>query len=58
MTYLLIALSLTLIVLIIGVISMAVGGKIDKKLSSKLMVLRVVLQGVALCCLALLYFSQ
>ncbi len=56
MTYLLIALSLTLIVLVVGVVSMAIGGKFDRKFSSKLMVLRVVLQGVAIFCLVLIYF--
>jgi hypothetical protein len=38
---------LTLITLIVGVIVMAKGGKINTKLSNKLMILRVSLQGVA-----------
>ncbi|MCZ6902533.1 MAG: hypothetical protein O7C59_06185 [Rickettsia endosymbiont of Ixodes persulcatus] len=43
MIWLLIAISLTLKVLVIGVVSMAIGGKFDKKFSSKLMTLRVFL---------------
>jgi hypothetical protein len=39
---------LTLLVLILGLVIMARGGKINKKLSNKLMILRVALQGITL----------
>lgn len=58
MIYTLIALSLTTLVLVIGIVSMAIGGKFDKKFSSKLMSLRVVFQAVAVCLLAFLYLSK
>ncbi|MFU7502912.1 MAG: HIG1 domain-containing protein [Candidatus Tisiphia sp.] len=48
MIYTLIALSLTTLVLVIGIVYMAIGGKFDKKFSSKLMSLRVIFQAVAL----------
>lgn len=54
MIWLLIALCLTGLVLIIGVVSMAIGGKFDKKFSSKLMTMRVFFQAVAV----LLLFMQ
>ncbi len=57
MIYLYIAISLTIIVLIIGIIFMAIGGKLDKKYSSKLMSLRVVLQAIVIALLALLTFK-
>lgn len=58
MIYTLIALSLTILVLVIGIVSMAIGGKFDKKFSSKLMSLRVIFQAVAVCLLAFLYLSK
>lgn len=58
MIYTLIALSLTTLVLVIGIVSMAIGGKFDKKFSSKLMSLRVIFQAVAVCLLALLYLAK
>ncbi|BFD46618.1 MULTISPECIES: twin transmembrane helix small protein [unclassified Candidatus Tisiphia] len=58
MIYTLIALSLTTLVLVIGIVSMAIGGKFDKKFSSKLMSLRVIFQAVAVCLLAFLYLSK
>ncbi len=58
MIYTLIALSLTTLVLVIGIVSMAIGGKFDKKFSSKLMSLRVIFQAVAVCLLASLYLSK
>lgn len=58
MIYTLIALSLTTLVLVIGIVSMAIGGKFDKKFSSKLMSLRVIFQAVAVCLLAFLYISK
>ncbi|MCC8372372.1 MAG: HIG1 domain-containing protein [Rickettsia endosymbiont of Pseudomimeciton antennatum] len=58
MVYILIALSLTTLILVIGVVSMAIGGKFDKKFSSKLMSLRVIFQTFAVCVLAFLYLSK
>ncbi|MDN3031043.1 MULTISPECIES: HIG1 domain-containing protein [unclassified Candidatus Tisiphia] len=58
MVYILIALSLTTLILVLGVVSMAIGGKIDKKFSSKLMSLRVIFQAFAVCVLAFLYLSK
>lgn len=58
MIYTLIALSLTTLVLVIGIVSMAIGGKFDKKFSSKLMSLRVIFQAVAVCLLAFLYLAK
>ncbi|MFU7500922.1 MULTISPECIES: HIG1 domain-containing protein [unclassified Candidatus Tisiphia] len=58
MIYTLIALSLTTLVLVIGIVSMAIGGKFDKRFSSKLMSLRVIFQAVAVCLLAFLYLSK
>jgi hypothetical protein len=55
MLYILIALGLTTLILLVGVFSMIVGGKFDKKFSSKLMSLRVAFQAVAICLLAFLY---
>ncbi|MBL0317970.1 MAG: HIG1 domain-containing protein [Alphaproteobacteria bacterium] len=46
----------TLTVLVVGVIFMAIGGKLDRKYSNKLMVMRVVLQGLALFAIAMLFF--
>ena len=45
----------TLAVLITGVVLMVAGGKANEKYSSKLMVMRVVLQGLVLLTLALLF---
>ncbi|WP_375326600.1 HIG1 domain-containing protein [Candidatus Tisiphia endosymbiont of Nemotelus uliginosus] len=58
MLYILIALSLTSLVLVIGLIGMIVGGKFEKKFSSKLMSLRVLLQAITVCLLAFLYLSK
>ena len=49
MMWLLIAIGLTVAVLIIGVVSMAIGGKFYKKFSSKLMTLRVFLGSCYIC---------
>lgn len=57
MIYILIALSLTVIVLVIGVISMAIGGKFRKKFSSKLMSLRVFFQAIAILLLVIIYLA-
>ncbi|WP_341793794.1 MULTISPECIES: twin transmembrane helix small protein [unclassified Rickettsia] len=57
MIYILIALSLTVIVLAIGVISMAIGGKFGKKFSSKLMSLRVFFQAIAILLLVIIYLA-
>lgn len=58
MIYILSALGVTTLILIIGMICMAIGGKFDKKFSTKLMSLRVIFQGFAVFLLALLYFSK
>lgn len=58
MVWLLIAMGLTLTVLLIGVVSMAIGGKFDKKFSSKLMTLRVFFQAVAILLLFIIYFYK
>ncbi|HJD67331.1 MAG: twin transmembrane helix small protein [Rickettsia endosymbiont of Graphium doson] len=58
MIWLLIALCLTGLVLIIGVVSMAIGGKFDKKFSSKLMTMRVFFQAVAVLLLFIIYFYK
>ncbi len=57
MLYIFIALSITTLVLVIGLIAMAIGGKFDKKFSSKLMSLRVIFQAMV-CLLAFLYLSK
>jgi len=56
--WLLIAIGLTLTVLVVGVVSMAIGGKFDKKFSSKLMTLRVFFQAVAIFLLIIIYFYK
>ncbi|ADE29719.1 twin transmembrane helix small protein [Rickettsia prowazekii] len=56
MMWLLIAIGLTVSVLIIGIVSMAIGGKFDKKLSLKLMTLRVFFQAVSI--FLLIYFYK
>lgn len=58
MMWLLIAIGLTVVVLIIGVVSMAIEGKFDKKFSSKLMTLRVFFQAVAIFLLIIMYFYK
>lgn len=52
------SLCLTGLVLIIGVVSMAIGGKFDKKFSSKLMTMRVFFQAVAILLLFVIYFYK
>ncbi len=47
----------TLAVLVIGVIFMAIGGKVDEKYSTKLMVMRIIMQGLAIVAIAVLFFS-
>jgi len=58
MMWLFIALCLTFLILIIGVVSMAIGGKFDKKFSSKLMTLRVFFQAMAILLLFIIYFYK
>ncbi|ALA61523.1 HIG1 domain-containing protein [Rickettsia amblyommatis] len=58
MMWLLIAIGLTVVVLIIGVVSMAIGKRFDKKFSSKLMTLRVFFQTVAIFLLIIMYFYK
>lgn len=45
----------TFLVLATGVFAMARGGNISKKYSNKLMILRVLLQGIAVCLLGVLF---
>jgi hypothetical protein len=47
-----------LAVMVLGIFSMAKGGKFNEKYGNKLMQARVILQGVALLMLALAYFSS
>ena len=56
MIYVLVVISLTLLVLIIGLVVMAVGGKLNRKFSTKLMSLRVAFQALAIAMLAIAYF--
>lgn len=58
MLYIFITLSITTLVLIMGLIAMAVGGRFDKQFSSKLMSLRVIFQALTVCLLAFLYLSK
>lgn len=46
----------TFSVLVIGVVFMAIGGKLDRKYSTKLMAMRVVFQGLAILAIGLLMF--
>ncbi|MBN8511505.1 MAG: HIG1 domain-containing protein [Rickettsiales bacterium] len=47
--------TLTAFILLLGVLSMALGGKINKKYSNKLMSLRVISQAFAILALFVLY---
>lgn len=47
-----------LIALVVGVVLMAMGGKMNAKYSNKLMVWRVALQAGALAILAALFFAK
>lgn len=44
--------------LALGLVSMVKGGDFDKKYSNKLMQARVILQGIALACLALAWLTS
>ncbi|MBN9542746.1 MAG: twin transmembrane helix small protein [Alphaproteobacteria bacterium] len=50
-----VAMLLTLIALIAGIVLMARGGKINQKYSNKLMTMRVVLQGLAIAIVAIIF---
>ena len=58
MLYILIFTILTTSSLILGLLSMAAGGKYNKKYSTKLMSLRVSFQAIAILSLAVAYFSK
>lgn len=58
MVYVLIAVSITTIILISGLVTMAIGGKINKKLSSKLMSIRVIAQALSILCLLAYFFLK
>jgi hypothetical protein len=47
---------ITMMILLIGVLSMAGGDKISKKFGTKLMTLRVVFQALAILALIIFYF--
>lgn len=51
---LLVLMGITALALVAGIILMARGGKLNSKYSNKLMVMRVVFQGVALAVMAVL----
>ncbi len=55
---LIIALTLVLAILGLGLFSMVKGGEFNKKYGNKLMQARVIMQGVALALLALAYYSS
>ena len=48
--------TITAIALLIGLVSMAKGNKLNKNLATKLMSLRVIFQGLALAILLVIYF--
>lgn len=48
--------TITIVVLLFGLLSMAGGDKISKKFGTKLMALRVVFQGLAILALVGIYF--
>jgi hypothetical protein len=48
--------TITAIALLIGLVSMAKGNKLNKNLATKLMSLRVIFQGLALATLLVIYF--
>lgn len=56
MIYILIAIGLTLLVLIGGVVLMAIGGRLNKKFASKLMSFRVLFQAISILILGVIYF--
>lgn len=47
---------LTMFILIGGLVVMAIGGKLNKKYSNKLMVMRVVFQALAIIAIATIYY--
>ena len=53
-----IAMTLTVIVLIIGIVAMLRGGEFNEKYGNKLMNARVIFQGIALLFLALAILSR
>tara|TARA_B100001123_G_scaffold256004_1_gene285501 strand:- start:2333 stop:2527 length:195 start_codon:yes stop_codon:yes gene_type:complete len=55
---LLLAMGAVTIVLITGIVLMARGGEANRKYGNKLMMMRVVLQGVALAILAVLFLLK
>ncbi len=59
MGYLLFSLIIvTMMILLLGVLSMAGGDKISKKFGTKLMTLRVIFQALAILALMIFYFSS
>lgn len=58
MTMVLIIMAVTVLALIVGLVVMVFGGKIDRKYSNKLMVLRVVSQALAIIGIMLVYYLK
>lgn len=56
MIYALIAIAITTVILLTGLVVMAIGGRLDDKYSSRLMSLRVVFQAIAIVLVALVYY--
>lgn len=54
-TLIIILVLITLLVLLTGLVVMAIGGKKNKAYSTKLMVLRIIMQASVIICLGLLY---
>jgi len=48
----------TLFVLISGILLMARGGAVNKKYGNKLMMMRVILQGIAILCIGCMYYFK
>jgi hypothetical protein len=59
MTITLILMIATLLAMVVGLVFMAIGGKLNRKYSNKLMSLRVLMQALAIASIGLLYiFSK
>jgi len=49
---------MTVLVLLMGLLSMASGEKMSKKFGTKLMTMRVIFQGLAIVVIAIVYFMS
>ena len=54
----LVVLALTLVILISGIVTMAIGNKFNQKYSTKLMISRVVLQALTVLAFGAVYYIQ